>query len=70
MSREHGQTVIEYAMLAFFVAIAAFILLGVIGVDLLEMFDDVEDVTGVAGNGGEPIEVPSDDDASEANARP
>ena len=63
---ERGQAVIEYALLAFFVAIAAFVLLSVIGVDVAEFLDAVENATGDAANGNEAVVVPSDDDASEA----
>lgn len=58
---------IEYALLAVFVAIVAFVLLSVIGVDVMEFFDSVENVTGDASNGNEPVDVPGDDNASEAS---
>jgi Flp pilus assembly pilin Flp len=64
---ESGQSLIEYALLALFIAMAAIILLSVIGVDVAEFFDSVEDVTGDAGNGNEPVVVPGDDNASEAS---
>jgi Flp pilus assembly pilin Flp len=66
LTDESGQSVIEYALLAILVAIVAFVLLSVIGVDVAEFFDSVEDVTGSNENGNEPVVVPSDDNASEA----
>ena len=66
---ESGQGTAEYGLLAVLIAIAAIILLSVIGVDVAELFDSVEDATGSAENGNETIDVPHDDDASEANAR-
>lgn len=64
---ESGQSVIEYALLAILVAIVAFVLLSVIGVDVAEFFDSVEDVTGSIENGNEPVSVPADDNASEGS---
>ena len=63
---DSGQAMIEYAMLAFFVAIAAFVLMSTIGVDVSEFYDSVENVTGDASNGNEPVTVPADDNANEA----
>lgn len=70
VKEDGGQSTAEYGLLAVLVSIAAVLLLSVVGVDLKEMFDAVEDITGIGANGNEPIEVPRDDDASVAEARP
>jgi Flp pilus assembly pilin Flp len=44
---EEGQTLIEYALLAFLIAIAAIIFLSAIGLDLAETFDHVENALGI-----------------------
>jgi len=44
---EAGQTLIEYALLAFLIAIAAIIFLSAIGLDLAETFDEVENALGL-----------------------
>jgi Flp pilus assembly pilin Flp len=44
---ETGQTLIEYALLAFLIAIAAIIFLSAIGLDLAETFDEVENALGL-----------------------
>ena len=44
---EEGQTLIEYALIAFLIAIAAIIFLSAIGLDLAETFDKVEDSLGL-----------------------
>jgi Flp pilus assembly pilin Flp len=44
---EEGQTLIEYALLAFLIAIAAIIFLSAIGLDLAETFDKVENSLGI-----------------------
>ena len=67
---EDGQGSVEYALLAVFVSITAFVLLSVIGVDVMEFFDVIEDATGDSANGNEPVNVSNDDDASEATGRP
>ncbi len=46
-SEENGQTLIEYALLAFLIAIAAIIFLSAIGLDLAETFDEVENALGL-----------------------
>ncbi len=46
-SEENGQTLIEYALLAFLVAIVAIVLLAAIGLDLAETFDEVENALGL-----------------------
>ena len=66
---ESGQSMIEYALLAFLIAIAAVVLLSVIGVDIAEVFDDVEDNLGddtAANDGTTPV---GDDNADEAGAK-
>lgn len=44
---EDGQTLIEYALLAFLVAIVSILLLTAIGLDLAETFDEVENALGL-----------------------
>ena len=46
-SDERGQTMIEYALLAFLIAVAAILLLTAIGFDLQETFDKVEEALGI-----------------------
>jgi len=48
-SDERGQTMIEYALLAFLIAIAAILILSAIGFDLEETFNAVEDALGLSG---------------------
>jgi Flp pilus assembly pilin Flp len=63
---EDGQSMIEYALLAFLIAIAAVVLLSVLGVDIAEVFDSVENNIGddtAADDGTTPT---GDDDADEA----
>jgi Flp pilus assembly pilin Flp len=47
---EAGQTLIEYALLAFLIAIACIVFLSAIGLDLAETFDEVENALGVGGD--------------------
>ncbi len=44
---ESGQTLIEYALLAFLIAIVSIVLLAAIGLDLAETFDKIEDSLGL-----------------------
>jgi Flp pilus assembly pilin Flp len=44
---EQGQTLVEYAMLAFCIAIASTIFLAAIGFDIAEVFDHLEDTFGL-----------------------
>jgi len=43
---EEGQTLVEYGLLAFLIAIAAVLFLLAIGIDLTEVFDRVENSLG------------------------
>ena len=65
---ESGQSMIEYALLAFLIAIAAVVLLSVIGVDIAEVFDDVENNLGSQTDaaGGEGLDTQGDDNADES----
>jgi Flp pilus assembly pilin Flp len=58
---EEGQTLIEYALLAFLVAIVSIVLLAAIGLDLAETFDEVENALGL-GSPNTPA-TPGTDDA-------
>lgn len=44
---EAGQTLIEYALLAFLIAIVSIVFLSAIGLDLAETFDQVENSLGL-----------------------
>lgn len=57
---DRGQTMIEYALIAFLIAVAAIIFLAAIGFDLEETFDFVENAIGT-GNGEAPT-TPGDAD--------
>jgi pilus assembly protein Flp/PilA len=46
---ERGQTLIEYALIATLIAIAAILLLTAVGLDLNETFDSVENALGIGG---------------------
>jgi Flp pilus assembly pilin Flp len=59
-SEEEGQTLIEYALLASLIAIAAILLLAAIGVDLKETFDTVENALGL-GDGETPAATGDND---------
>ena len=47
---EDGQTLIEYALLAFLIAIACIVFLSAIGLQLAETFDEVENSLGLGAN--------------------
>jgi Flp pilus assembly pilin Flp len=66
LREEDGQTLIEYALLAFLVAIAAIVLLAAIGFDLQETFDAVEEALGL--DDGEAPAVPTGDEDAEPAA--
>ena len=59
---EEGQALIEYALLAFLIAIAAILFLVAIGVDLTEVFDEVEGNLGMNDDGAEAPVSPGDND--------
>jgi Flp pilus assembly pilin Flp len=61
---EEGQTLIEYALLAFLVAIVSIVLLTALGIDLAETFNQVEDTLGLDADGTENTTPPADDDAN------
>ena len=46
-AKSEGQTLIEYALLAFLIAIVSIVLLAAIGLDLAETFDEVENALGL-----------------------
>ena len=58
---EEGQTLIEYALLAFLVAIVSIVLLSAIGLDLAETFDEIENALGL-GNENTVDTTPGTDD--------
>ena len=47
LRKDDGQTLIEYALLAFLIAIVSILLLAAIGLDLAETFDEVENALGL-----------------------
>ena len=59
---EAGQTLIEYALLAFLVAIVSIVLLSAIGLDLAETFDKIENSLGL-GTENTVDATPGTDDA-------
>jgi Flp pilus assembly pilin Flp len=59
---EEGQTLIEYALLAFLVAIVSIVLLAAIGLDLAETFDEVENALGIGG--ANDVATPGVDDTA------
>jgi pilus assembly protein Flp/PilA len=61
LRNEEGQTLIEYALIASLVAIAAILLLVAVGWDIQETFDEVENALGFGTNGGAPA---GDDDGA------
>ena len=63
---ENGQSMIEYALLAFLIAIAAVVLLSVIGVDIAEVFDSVENQIGDNTADDQGLNVQGDDNADES----
>jgi Flp pilus assembly pilin Flp len=56
-----GQTLIEYALLAFLIAIVAILLLAAIGLDLAETFNEVEDSLGLGNDNTVATPVGTDD---------
>lgn len=60
LRKDEGQTLIEYALLAFLIAIVSILLLAAIGLDLAETFDEVENALGL-GNSN-VISTPGTDD--------
>jgi Flp pilus assembly pilin Flp len=62
LAEERGATQIEYGLIALLTSIVAILLLMVIGFDILELMDVVEDLTGVGDNGTEVPDPPRDDD--------
>jgi Flp pilus assembly pilin Flp len=65
LRKDDGQTMIEYALLAFLVAIVSIIFLAAIGLDLAETFDAVENALGL-GNDNTVSTTPGTDDADTA----
>ena len=59
---EAGQTLIEYALLAFLIAIVSIVLLAAIGLDLAETFDEIENALGLGADN--TVTAPGTDDAS------
>ena len=59
-----GQTLIEYALLAFLIAIVAILLLAAIGLDLAETFDKVENSLGLGADNVVDTPVGTDDQAA------
>ena len=60
---EEGQTLIEYALLAFLIAIVSILLLAAIGLDLAETFNEVEDSLGLGSPNVVDTPVGTDDQA-------
>jgi Flp pilus assembly pilin Flp len=62
LRKDDGQTLIEYALLAFLIAIVSILLLAAIGLDLAETFDEVENALGLGATND--VATPGTDDAS------
>ena len=60
LRKDEGQTLIEYALLAFLIAIVSILLLAAIGLDLAETFDEVENALGLGTTN--TIDTPGTDD--------
>ncbi len=60
LNKEEGQTLIEYALLATLIAIAAIVLLTAVGIDLAETFNEVENALGIGGADTEPVRGDND----------
>lgn len=69
LRQEGGQSTAEWGLLAVLISIVAIVLLSVIGVDILELLDEVENRTGSALETNEPTRVIGEDDATEATGR-
>ena len=65
LRKDEGQTMIEYALLAFLVAIVSIIFLSAIGLDLAETFDAVENALGLGADNSVDA-TPGVDDANTA----
>ena len=63
MKDESGQTLIEYALLAFLIAIVSIVLLAAIGLDLAETFDAIENALGLGADNTVDA-TPGTDDAT------
>jgi Flp pilus assembly pilin Flp len=63
LRKDDGQTLIEYALLAFLIAIVSIVLLYAIGLDLAETFDEIENALGL-GVDNTIDTTPGTDDAS------
>jgi Flp pilus assembly pilin Flp len=63
LRKDEGQTLIEYALLAFLIAIVSIVLLAAIGLDLAETFDAVENALGL-GTPNTVDSTPGTNDAS------
>ena len=61
---EEGQTLIEYALLAFLVAIISIVLLSAIGLDLAETFDEIENALGLGADNTVDTTPGTDDQAA------
>ena len=65
LRRDEGQTMVEYALLAFLVAVTAILFLSAIGLDMAEWMDGVENALGL-GADNSPDATPGTDDANTA----
>jgi Flp pilus assembly pilin Flp len=57
LGSERGQGMVEYALILFLISIGAVLFLTAIGVDVQEVFDEVENALGI----GPDIEAPGDE---------
>ena len=68
LHKDDGQTLIEYALLAFLIAIACIVFLSAVGLDLAETFDGVENALGLGGDNTVDTTPGVDDTAAPAGA--
>ena len=55
-AEQDGQTLIEYALIAFLVALACIVFLSAVGLDLAETYDHVENALGIGGDNAVPVQ--------------
>ena len=55
-AEQDGQTLVEYALIAFLVALACVVFLSAVGLDLAETYDHIENALGIGGDNAVPIQ--------------
>jgi Flp pilus assembly pilin Flp len=70
LRKDDGQTLIEYALLAFLIAIVSIVLLYAIGLDLAETFDEIENALGLGADNTIDTTPGTDDASAPSNVNP